>query len=280
MTLADKPALRRAAKSLLRPAYNTLFRPKYISMKRRGARRTSDAALLNLIQKLKPQDCGVDLIRIGGSNDGGYLIPDDLEGIEYCFSPGVSTVSDFENQIADRGIQSYLADYSVEKPFIMRPEFVFDKKFLGGYDHDMFFTLATWKNQYLKDYSGDLLLQMDIEGGEYEVILSTPESLLSQFRIIVIEFHEMDRLFDALIFRLLSPCFEKLLRSFEVVHIHPNNYAPVESRGRIQIPPILEFTFLNKRRVKSITPRVNFPHELDADNTGHRHIALPKCWYV
>ena len=30
---------------------------------------------------------------IGGAGDGGYLVPDDLDGIEYCFSPGVNLIS-------------------------------------------------------------------------------------------------------------------------------------------------------------------------------------------
>ena len=30
-----------------------------------------------------------ELVRLGGNNDGGYLLPNDLEGITACFSPGV-----------------------------------------------------------------------------------------------------------------------------------------------------------------------------------------------
>jgi len=136
--------------------------------------------VLGLIGKLTPQDCGRNLIRIGGSGDGGYLIPDDLDGIEYCFSPGVSTVSNFENELANLNIKSFLADYSVDSPPIAREEFTFDKKFLGSTDYGQFFTLTSWKDKYLKDYAGDLILQMDIEGGEYEVIINTPDHVLDQ----------------------------------------------------------------------------------------------------
>jgi len=34
---------------------------------------------------VKPVKTNHDLIRVGGQVDGGYLIPDDLEGIETCF---------------------------------------------------------------------------------------------------------------------------------------------------------------------------------------------------
>jgi hypothetical protein len=243
-------------------------------------RRTKPADVLGLIRKLRPQNCEKELIRIGGDGDGGYLIPDDLVGIEYCFSPGVSTQSNFENHLANLEIRSFLADYSVDSPPISRPEFTFDKKFLGAANRDQFFTLAAWKEKHLKGYTGELMLQMDIEGFEYEVILSTPEELLSQFRIIVIEFHFMDRLFDRFSFEIISSSFEKLLQRFHILHIHPNNKGGCLSTGDIAVPRTIEFTFLNKNRVSHISPERTFPHRLDSDNAvGKPSLPLPKCWY-
>jgi hypothetical protein len=240
---------------------------------------TGSSEVRSLIHKLRPLDCGYDLIRIGSNGDGGYLIPDDLKGIEYCFSPGVSAIADFESQLADRGIKSFLADYSVDRPPILRPEFIFDKKYLGTSNGDKFITLSSWKNKYLPDYRGDLLLQMDIEGFEYEVILSTPDALLDQFRIIVIEFHSLHKLFDPFAFKLISSTFDKLLNSFHVAHIHPNNFPGIFRRGNLVVPRDMEFTFLNKNRVQSPKPQVEFPHPLDRDNVPKRSLALPKCWF-
>jgi hypothetical protein len=241
--------------------------------------KTQDADVFRLLSRLQPQNCGIDLIRLGAKNDGGYLIPNDLDGIGFCFSPGVSTMSEFENQLADLGIKSYLADYSVDCPPILRPEFTFDKKFLGASDRDEYMTLKSWKDRYLEKYSGDLLLQMDIEGAEYEVILNTPDLLLDQFRIIVIEFHRLHWILDCFAFQIFVSCFEKLLKSFYVVHIHPNNYGKVVRLGDIEIPSVMEFTFLNKRRVNHVSPERTFPHEFDSDNAPRDHIVLPRCWY-
>jgi len=265
----------------IRTASRQAFRSALFAMGFHVVEQTKTADLLRLMKTLKPVDCGIDLIRFGGGGDGGYLIPDDLRGVEYCFSPGVNTVSDFENQLADLNIKSFLADASVESPPILRPEFVFDKRFLGGFDRENYFSLESWKNKYIKDYAGDLILQMDIEGAEYEVILGTPETLLDQFRILVIEFHALDRLFDAFVFNLFSSCFEKLLKSFHVVHIHPDNSGECVKRGGIEIPVMMEFTFLSKRRTHSVRPQEKFPHELDADNSKTaRYLPLPKCWYT
>jgi len=241
-------------------------------------RRTGRDRVRALIQALRPQDCGLPLVRIGGPGDGGYLVPDDLAGIEYCFSPGVSTVSTFENQLADRGIRSFLADASVNAPPIARPEFVFDKKFLGPADAGQYMTLASWKNRYLPGYAGDLLLQMDIEGAEYEVLLTTPAALLDRFRIILVEFHFLDRMFEPEEFPIIEATFHRLLRFFHVAHIHPNNIGGSVVLDGIEVPRLLEFTFLNKRRVARTRPQTVFPHPLDADNGRRRPLALPDCW--
>jgi hypothetical protein len=242
---------------------------------------TDSARVLELVRKLRPLDCGKELIRVGGEGDGGYLVPNDLDGIEYCFSPGVSTTSDFENALADRGIKSFLADYSVDAPPISRPEFTFDKRYLGSINDEKFFTLSSWKDKYLKNYTGDLILQMDIEDSEYPVILSTPAELWDQFRILVIEFHSLERLFDPFFFGLFASCFEKLLESFCIVHIHPNNCYCSVKRGIVEIPRIMEFTFLNKKRISRTTPVRTFPNPLDALNVPYRRsLVLPKCWYT
>ena len=52
-----------------------------------------------IINKLKPHDLGYALIRVGPANDGGYLIPDILNEIDYCFSPGVGNKTDFEKHM-------------------------------------------------------------------------------------------------------------------------------------------------------------------------------------
>jgi hypothetical protein len=267
-----------------------LIEPYFVSgaatIGRNLVQRTNRETVLNLIRTLRPLDCGKPLIRIGGNTDGGYLLPDDLDGIEYCFSPGVSTVADFENELADRKIKSFLADYSVDAPPISRTEFTFDKKFLGATDNEQFITLESWKEKYLRDYSGDMLLQMDIEGGEYPVILNTPDALLRQFRILIVEFHSLDKLLDPFGFELLSPCFQKLLQFFYVVHLHPNNCCGSVRWGNLEIPRIMEFTFLNKSRCGQGKPQSTFPHPLDAPNVPmnapnvpREDIRLPKCWY-
>ena len=218
------------------------------------------------------------LIRLGGPGDGGYLVPDDLAGVRSCFSPGVSTVADFEEALARRGVRSFMADHSVEGPPKRNPLFHFEKKYVGPRADEVFMTLRSWVERHAPD-ERDLILQMDIEGDEYGVILSTPRDLFRRFRILVIEFHALDTLVERSGFRLISQAFEHLLADFDVVHAHPNNHEPVLECHGFQLPCVMEFTFHRKDRSTRREPTSAFPHPHDRPNrAGHPEPALPACW--
>jgi len=240
-----------------------------------------EGPIKEVLAKTRPVATECELVRIGGAGDGGYLLPNDLQGIKYCFSPGVLVTSTFEQDLAARGIRSYLADYSVDKPPIASEMFVFDKKYLGAFNDDVYFTLGAWINKYVPQNDCDMILQMDIEGSEYPVLCETPESVLQRFRIIVIEFHDLDRLFEKNFLRIYTAGINRLTRYFHCVHIHPNNCTPPVRRGNIEIPPVMEFTFLRKDRTRVTNRRLSFPHPLDADNVIlNRPLHLPRCWQL
>lgn len=232
-----------------------------------------------MIGRLRPRTTGIELIRLGAPGDGGYLVPDDLAGIAACFSPGVSNASDFELACAQRGMQIYLADYSVDAPAAEHDNFSFLKKFVGATTSDMFITLQDWVDGAAVTPDADLLLQMDIEGYEYETLLSMPDILLKRFRVIVIEFHRLHHLWSRPFFRLAAPAFDKLLQTHSVVHLHPNNCRDSFYMQGIDMPRVMEFTFLHNDRFDSHGYADTFPHPLDHDNTGRPHLALPDCWY-
>ena len=235
--------------------------------------------LKGLIQDLHPvvPDCG--LMRFGPEGDGGYLIPNDLDGISACYSPGVLDVSGFEMDCAERGMKVYLADKSVDNPAADHESFDFIKKFIGVTSSNGFVTLDSWVKDSSASDGSDLLLQMDIESYEYEVILSMSEELLKRFRILVIEFHVLEELFNKPFFKLARRAFDKLLETHHCVHIHPNNYSGTVQHGDIEIPKLMELTFYRKDRAGSTKPATQFPHSLDSENTDNPALVLPKCWY-
>jgi hypothetical protein len=245
-----------------------------------AAARTPRDKLVALIESLWPIAPGIPLTRIGPDGDGGYLVPDDLGGIRHLFSPGVSNESGFEADLAERGFDVFLADYSVEGPAEPHERFSFDKRFVGCITNERFITLDDWHAEKLGTSDAELLLQMDIEGAEYETLLATSAALLRKFRVIVIEFHWLPQLWNEPFFDLASKAFDKLLATHSVVHIHPNNCCGSVVSGGIEIPRIAEFTWLRNDRVRTRDFARTFPHPLDRPNVAKPPLDLPAQWHA
>jgi len=240
----------------------------------------SKSEVLNLIKTLHPVAIGQEFIRFGNANDGGYLIPNDLQGIEACFSPGVSSVSDFENDCAHAGMKVFLADKSVDAPAFQNEKFHFLKKFIGLSTNSDFISMDDWVSSAPIENNTDLLLQMDIEGAEYMALASLSKPLLNRFRIIVIEFHDLHRFWKKDYYQVASACFGKLLENHTCVHIHPNNCCDTVTYQGVQIPTTMEFTFIRNDRVRSRKAQVHFPHPLDSPNMANlQDVILPEIWY-
>jgi hypothetical protein len=205
-------------------------------------RYNSNEEISSTLNLLRPMESGHELIRVGSDHDGGYLVPNVLEGIVACFSPGVSDNSAFEFQLAEMGITCFLADNSVEGPSQDHKNFRFLKKHLDSQNSESTITLEDWLN--LNTVKGDLILQMDIEGFEYPTICSTKKELLEKFRVIVIELHEFDSLVTKLGNIIIRNLLNKLTENHQVIHVHPNNYGAPRQVYSKKIPRCLEITLL------------------------------------
>jgi len=250
----------------------------------------------NLMNKNKPVSSGVehfinrfkdkyiysDLIRVGGDGDGGYLLPDNLKDVSFCFSPGVSTVALFEEEISEKyGIKSYMADASVEKSPIDNDNFTFIPKFLGSKSENNFITLSDWINDCIGDDKSKKILQMDIEGGEYDVLTFEDSETLASFSTMVIEFHWLNRMFDPMFLKMISGIFEKIYKNFSICHVHPNNCCGIEVYDGIHIPRVIEVTFVRNDSVaKYLNKPIKLPHKLDRKNVmQNEDIIMPEKWW-
>jgi len=246
------------------------------------ARATSKGRLAALIRQLWPVRTDVDLIRIGGTGDGGYLVPDDLRGIDACFSPGVDTIASFESALlADHGIGSHLADRSVDAPPAGFTPLSFLKKFVGAVDDDSQVTLQTWFDACAPAATrSDLLLQMDIEGAEYLTVLAAPPELLRRCRIIVIEIHDVAAWSEPAFFKIVEAFFGKLLADFHVVHNHPNNCCEFVHFGDLVAPAVFELTLHRRDRCQTLDYVTRLPHPLDSRNVPEKiDVSLPPTWF-
>lgn len=233
-----------------------------------------------LVARLRPMDTDLPLLRLGAEKDGGYLVPDDLDGIAACFSPGVSHTATFEAALHERGVPSFLADASVDGPPRMLPDASFIKKFLGPKTENEFVALDDWVRENAPA-TGDLLLQMDIEGAEYATVAAASPDTLRRFRIVVVEVHQLHWWATAEGYRKAREFLDPLLDGFTVVHLHPNNCCGMVKLAGIEVPRLVEITFLRNDRVRNPRPASVFPHPLDRRNVVRKDdIVLPRTLWA
>jgi len=243
------------------------------------SRVTDSAQLRELLTELHPVAIGVPLMRLGPDGDGGYLVPDDLGGIVACFSPGVDTVSGFEVDCADRGMRVFLADASVDAPAVDDARLHFSKRNVANVTDEHAMTIDDWMRDALGTGAGDLMMQMDIEGAEWSVLPDISPQLMSRFRVLVVELHHLGDLHIASAFTHMAAVLRRILHTHVCMHIHPNNCGAVVTRHGIEIPDIMEFTFVRRDAVTVAGFVTEFPHPLDVDNVARPAVVLPAVWW-
>ena len=247
--------------------------------------KSNSSKVSEFLKKIKIFDTGHKLVSIGDSEcDGTYLIPDVLDDIKYCFSPGVGESTIFENCLKKRDIKCFLADGTITKENISNINFDFINKNINTFTDDKNIKIEDWINLKIKNKNEqkNLLLQMDIEGCEYEVLLDLDKDILQKFKILVIEFHDFYNLGSQAGADLFLNIFNKILNDFYICHIHPNNCCGYTYINKTLIPQVMEFTFINKNDVKKVDKlKYKLPHDLDIKNVKNLNdLKLPNIFYT
>lgn len=219
---------------------------------------------------------------MGPNTDGGYLLPNVLDGMNTVFSLGVDRQMGFEEDAARRGMKAFMADASIDCPATAnKPDspFFFIPKFVGAHRTKQRITFDDFYKWSQVDEGEEWILQMDIEGDEYPVLLNMSDAHMERTRILIVEFHGLTGLFSPGLFSMIHTCFRKILQTHRVVHIHPNNYGGLVVKRGITIPGLMEFTFLRKDCGTFSPLEHDFPHPLDVENTPLRPLPLPENWY-
>jgi hypothetical protein len=184
--------------------------------------------------------------RCGTNKDGGYVLAELDGGYDCYISAGISNEESFSRDIINKyniqncfGFDGTITNYPVR--YTTKVSFI--RKNINSFNDD-----ANSNLSFLTDKYRNILLKMDIEGGEYPWILNTPESQLNKFKQIVIEFHGITN--DSWNHPYIEKvqCLEKLSKTHYIVHAHGNNYGKV-SNG---IPDVIELTYVNKQCFNSV----------------------------
>jgi hypothetical protein len=245
----------------------------------------------SFLEQLVVYDTGLPLVRVGATpgradfvphrfyGDGGYVMVSP-QGSEVCYSYGISQEVSFDEEVVRgygvRTVRQF--DMTLFGAYVPPlEEFTFYDEGVGP-SRDAHARVDTIENHVtrFRELGARKILQMDVEGAEWESLWACPEYVLRSFDHLVVELHGMTNLHSM---RRNAAVLAKLNLQFVLVHVHVNNCGMDAKDGLQQqfrevlgylVPCILEVSYVNRRlvpdesRIARATKR--FPTLLDFPN--------------
>ena len=222
--------------------------------------------ILRLLRMLRTSSASCPKIRVGASGDGGYVVNDDLSELDGVVSIGIGTDVSFDLALAEQGVPIFQYDHTVERPPVEHARFVFRKLEWARNDSGTTRSLDAMITENQLAARRNLLLKFDVEGAEWDAIHSVTPATLSLFRIIVAEFHWLERIADPNHFEVMWQVFSKLTAQHVPTHLHANNYGGVVLVEGVILPRLLEITLLRRDRAQFVAESHPVPTMLDYRN--------------
>lgn len=218
--------------------------------------------ILGLLRPHSIADVGK--VRLGRELDGGYIGPDDFQGIDTAFSFGINDDISWDLDAADRGLTIYQFDHTVTDPAPHDGRMVFQAKRIDRFTGPESQALGDLIRQHDKGAERpNLVLKMDIEGAEWDVFDATAEKDLARLAWIVCEMHYLQGLAEHHHRAIMDRCLQKIARHFAVVHVHSNVWGGYASLANTVVPNVMEVTFVNRALYELAQGDELFPGPLD-----------------
>ena len=235
-------------------------------------------ALFDLLRPVALANCQME--RFGESHDGGYLMCANLLGdVQSAYSYGISGYDKWGCDIStklDLTVHQYDC-FNTTQPVCATGAAVFHAECVGATNATVESrAFDTIRNQLLSNGDGSkrIVLKIDVEGAEWDSLLSVPAETLERIDQMAVEFHWAED--DG--FRWLPDdkylrVVRRLKQFFEVAHIHFNNASCIE--GLEPFPGwAYEVIFVTKRlAVVDSSRQAGGLHRLDSPNNP----SMPDC---
>ena len=236
--------------------------------------------LYDLLQPVALVNCRLE--RFGEPNDGGYLMCANLlTAVESGYSYGISGYDKWGCDISTTlrvPVHQYDC-FDPTEPSCPAGKTVFHTECVGpaaatieGRPFD------TIENQFRKngDDGKRVVLKIDVEGAEWDSLLTTPDEVLQRIDQLAVEFHwELDAASWPRQERY-ARLIKRLKQFFEVAHVHFNNASCLEDLDPFPAWAY-EVLFVSKRVAEiDASAQASGPHPLDAPNNPLFEDCQPK----
>lgn len=226
-----------------------------------------------LLRLVRPMSAaGEPKVRIGGAKDGGYVMLDPGNG-GIALSLGVSPYSPWDLEMATKGFTVLQYDGTVAQEPDKHPLIKFHKMNVTGQHPppDGYRSI-----RQIMDGIGDhpaahnIILQMDIEGFEWDVFASMTRDDIMRFSQIIVEIHDLSPK-DPAIDRKLN-ILQKISETHQSIHVHYNNYSHLVWHGGFSVVgTAMEVSYRRRDPDVTFMPCDDiFPTPLDTPNSSKR----------
>lgn len=232
--------------------------------------------LVKKLCKVKKVD-GYQLIRVGGKNDGSYIMLDDFDNSKIAYSFGIGRNISWDECMADKGIDVYCYDYTIDGLPRENDRLHFNKIGISGIDksEEKLLSMSSILRKNCHDGLRNIILKMDVEGAEWDFLESVSSDLLNCFSQMTFELHEVTGMTQR---KTIIAALKKINKTHQAIWLHGNNNGRVDTAGNIDIPSLLEITYVNRNQYKFIPTVYNCPIDIDEPNIKGKPDIVLKDW--
>lgn len=198
---------------------------------------------------LKPKDLKQNKIRLGPDEDGGYVCSEFLfDTCTTLFNYGVGNETRYEYDFVKKyNKPAYLFDHTIGRE---SGSWGKDINFINeglGFAQD---NVSHFYEHYEKlGIEGEILLKVDVEGYEYDYFTNIDETKFDLVCGLMLEVHWLN---DSNNRKRFVEIMNVIDRHFVLNHIHGNVWGGVWEYDGVEIPNVLEMSFVNRRHIKEI----------------------------
>lgn len=211
---------------------------------------------------------GISKVRIGGECDGGYVMADPGRGgIAYSF--GVSDYSPWDLAMAEKGFRVFQYDGTIDQEPDKHPNIIFNKYNVSAVPSGDVpsKTLREILRENGHHDERDIILQMDIEGSEWDFFETASREDMLRFKQILVEFHETG------IWLHRYTVLRKILETHIPIHVHYNNAANAVAfagDSMVYCDKLVEVSYVRADGLAATACPEYYPTKLDSPNLSKR----------
>lgn len=184
-------------------------------------------------------------ILVGNNGDGGYILLDDFEDIKIAYSLGIWNIISFDKALADKGIDVYMYDHTINNLPFNNTKFHW-KKIGVTSESKKTENMKTLKELIIENNhwnENNMILKIDIEHSEWDILNDISEDILNKFKYILLELH----LWDLKKYGLYYNSLKKLIKNHQIFHIHCCNCGGLFKIGDNPICNTIEISLIIRK---------------------------------